>query len=199
MKHEEKKMNVKSNAPQRMPVEKIVLATVGTVGIIAAVAIAPGVGPALRLFGFGKRTYPEKNVNRAVRRLESKGLLKREERGGKTVLRLTKRGEERLAHYRRGERRIPKPKRWDGKWRIVMFDIPERQRSVRDAVRNELVTFGFIKLQGSVWICPYECEDLIKLLKADYRIGKRLLYVVAERVEYDMPLKEQFELTSAGY
>ena len=89
-----------------------------------------------------------------------------------------------------------KPKRWDGKWRVLIFDIPERKRNIRDYIRSTLVTLGFYHLQDSVWVCPYDREDFIAMLKVDLQIGKDVLYVIADRIEHDMPIRKYFELPS---
>ena len=93
-----------------------------------------------------------------------------------------------------GEAGIKKPKHWDGKWRIVIYDLKERKRGLRDKLRNTLASFGFIRLQHSVWIYPYDCEDLIMLIKADFKIGKDILYLIVEKVENDIWLKRSFGL-----
>ena len=77
---------------------------------------------------------------------------------------------------------------------MLIFDIPERQRELRDKVRNTLKTIGFKQLQQSVWIYPFDCEDFITLLKMDFKIGKNLLYLVAEALEYDRHLRDYFEV-----
>lgn len=41
---------------------------------------------------------------------------------------------------------------WDGKWRMFLFDIPERSRSVRRQLTRSLASMGCGCLQGSVWI-----------------------------------------------
>ena len=61
-------------------------------------------------------------------------------------------------------------------------------------MRRTIESVGFVKLQQSVWVYPYDCEDFITLMKADFKIGKDVLYVIADKIEYDRPLKEMFEL-----
>ena len=90
--------------------------------------------------------------------------------------------------------RLKRPRRWDGKWRVLIFDIPESNRFIRATIRQTLAAVGFICLQGSVWIYPYPCEEFVALLKADLRIGKRLLYMIVEELESDGWLKEKFNL-----
>lgn len=89
---------------------------------------------------------------------------------------------------------ICKPKKWDGKWRILIFDISEKRKRDRDKLRFILRSIGFFKLQNSVWVYPYDCEDLINLLKTDLHIGKAILYIVADKIEYDINLKKRFDL-----
>ena len=76
----------------------------------------------------------------------------------------------------------------------LFFDIPERRRGTREKIRATLITLGFIRLQDSVWVYPYDCEDLILILKADFKIGKDVLYIIADQIEYDAPLRTYFNL-----
>ena len=61
-------------------------------------------------------------------------------------------------------------------------------------MRATLVNMGFHRLQDSVWVYPYDCEDLVLMLKADLKIGKNVLYIVADAIEYDTPLRVHFGL-----
>ena len=53
---------------------------------------------------------------------------------------------------------------------------------------------GFLCIQGSVWVYPYDCEDLVALLKADLHIGKDVLYTIVEKIENDAWIKKHFNL-----
>ena len=72
--------------------------------------------------------------------------------------------------------------------------MPEKRKGLRDKIRLTLNSIGFVKLQDSVWVYPYPCEDLIVLLKADFKIGKDLLYIIADSVENDSELQKLFNL-----
>jgi hypothetical protein len=50
-------------------------------------------------------------------------------------------------------------------------------------------------MQDSVWIFPYDCEELVALLKADFKVGKDLLYMVVEKIENDHALRLHFNLS----
>jgi len=177
-----------------VPIEKILLAIVGAAGLIAVVAVAPGIGPALRMFGFGKRDYSKKYLSNTFTRMKQKGYIVFEGEGRQRRVRLTKKGEQRLESYANKDIVLERPDTWDGKWRVVIFDIAEKRRFVRDKLRTELHNIGFKKLQQSVWVFPYECEEFIKLLKADQRIGKNLVYMVVERLEYPKDVRAMFGL-----
>lgn len=58
-------------------------------------------------------------------------------------------------------------KKWDGKWRLVIFDIPEKRRSARDLLRSKLKQWDFIKFQQSVWVTKKTCtEELRNFIKS---------------------------------
>ncbi len=65
---------------------------------------------------------------------------------------------------------------------------------MRVHLRRTVKSLGFFRLQDSVWVFPYDCEDFVALLKADLRVGKNALYVIVEKIENDKHLKEHFGL-----
>src|SRR3989344_5740250 len=69
-----------------------------------------------------------------------------------------------------------------------------RRKGLRDKIRNTLLSMGFLKLQNSAWIYPYDCEDLINLLKADFKVGKDLLYLIVDSIENDKSFRKSFAL-----
>ncbi|MEK7063606.1 MAG: CRISPR-associated endonuclease Cas2 [Patescibacteria group bacterium] len=171
---------------------KAVIGTLATVGIIALAVLAPNAVGALGKIGFlPQRKYQTK---KAISRLIDSGHIRIEVRDGNSFARLTEKGES-LARLMHVGKVVPrKPKRWDGKWRLVMFDIPERRRRDRARAREMLKLFKLYRLQDSVWVYPYDCEELIVLLKADLKIGKDMLYVIADAIEHDGHLRRHFNL-----
>ena len=171
-------------------IQRAIIAAVGSAGLLAVTTLAPN---AIQILGKIKKyeaKRKDKSIYHARQRLIEKELLKYD---GK-FLQLTKEGERSLEEFEHRDFKLPKPKKWDKKWRILIFDIKEKRRDVRDLLRKTLVSIGFVRLQNSVWIYPYDCEDLITLLKADFKIGRDVLYVIADRVENDKTLREQFNL-----
>ena len=179
---------------RRRNLQKILLRTVAAAGFMSIALLAPNALQALAKLGFinFKRKYQEKTlINRSRDRLIKAGLLARNEEG---LLRLTPKGMAKLRQLELVDYKLPRPRRWDGKWRVLIFDIKEERKSLRDKVRRTLIALGFKRLQDSVWVYPYDCEDLITLLKADFKIGKDLLYLIVDTIEGDTKIKKYFEL-----
>lgn len=176
-----------------------VLGTVAVAGILAVAMVAPNVLQLLGGMTRGKKRFGEQ-ARSAIGRLVDKGYVTFEGSKGNRLVRITQKGkqalllEERKAVLRVGPMR---PKRWDRRWRMVVFDVPEYRKPIRNRLRNTMREFGFLRVQDSVWVYPYDCEDLMALLKADLRIGKDVLYAVVEKIENDAWIKKLFGLV--GY
>ena len=159
---------------QRRDFQRAILATVSAIGLLAFVAVPTNLPMALAKLGMlplGPRDGG--TVNRARNRLLKKKLLVRTAQG---FLTLTPEGERHLRRIEIHGRLVSKKRRWDGRWRVLIFDVPEYRRGVREQIRRTLREVGFVRLQDSVWIYPYDCEDYVALLKADFKIGKDVLY-----------------------
>ncbi|TSC57875.1 MAG: phenylacetic acid degradation operon negative regulatory protein [Parcubacteria group bacterium Greene0416_79] len=171
-----------------------VLKVIGGAGLIAMALCAPN---AVQALGMCDRRYRRPSyINGVVERLARRGLVRFAGNKGRRSVKLTEKGERELAKYEEGKVTLPKPRRWDGKYRILIFDIWERRRYIRDALREFLRRLGFIRLQDSVWVYPYDCEEVAALLKTRFRVGNGLLYIVAETIENDRWLREAFGLSS---
>jgi len=175
-------------------VRHALLKTIAGAGLLAVAVAAPSALKMFQSFGITPHRRQREVVRNAQRRLVAQGLLARNAAG---FLRLTAKGEEELRRleWNRFENfRKERPGRWDKKWRLLIFDIPDKRKQTREWVRRTLVNIGFASLQQSVFAYPYDCEDLIALLKADFKIGNDLLYIIADAVENDRSLREYFDL-----
>lgn len=85
-------------------------------------------------------------------------------------------------------------KKWDGKWRVVIFDIPEKSRKARDGFRDSLKRLGFRFLQHSIWVCPFGDFDDIQQLAKDFRIEKCVVLMVVDQISNDLLYKKKFNL-----
>lgn len=177
-------------------VAMIILKIVGALGFVSMALLAPNALQALDVFyrNDKKKYYKNGYLNKTIDKLKRAGYIEFKKRNGKTFVNLTEKGKEKLLRYQLGEIKIERPKKWDKKWRIITFDIKESKKEVRNMLRRELINLGFVKLQNSVWIYPYDCEEFVIMLKSYLKTGKDILYVVAERIENDKWLKQEFKL-----
>ncbi len=178
---------------RKQNIQHAVLSVIGVAGILAVMMVAPNTLQLLKYTPLGRRKAAYR-VNDSLDRLIRGGYVTFETRNGKKFLRLTPKGETKLAHATAGDMRMVPPRRWDKRWRIVIFDIPESRRKARDLLRDRLIAIGFVRLQASVWVYPHDCEDVIILIKTSFVIGREVLYIVADHVERDFELRSRFGL-----
>ncbi len=181
---------------KKQDIQHAVLATVAVTGVIAFAAI---VGNAVQLLNYlpNERYNLKYRMKSVAGRLVVKGYANWVERDGKKFLRITPKGRKALALEQAKASLSNQRKKWDGRWRMVAFDIPERRRGVRFRLRAVMREIGFVRLQDSVWVYPYDCEDFIALLKAELKIGKDVLYAIADTIEHDKNLRRHFNLPEA--
>ena len=177
---------------KRNELRKIILEAIRVAGVINEALLARSVMSTMIQVDLLLSPRQQDVIARSRDRLIKSRLLERNEKG---LLRLSQKGQSALAVLIMQNDMASKPRRWDKKWRILIFDIPEYRAGLRQQIRHILAKIGFVRLQDSVWIYPYDCEDLVSLLKADLKIGKDLLYMVVEVLENEHHLKQKFNLT----
>jgi len=184
---------------KRKNIQKIILSTIFAAGMLGVAFVAPNVLSVIKqLERSSKRKKNLKySINDSFTRLRERGLIEIVEVNGKKVARITEKGENKLDFLDKHNFKLKIPKKWDGRWRVVIFDIKESRSKTRFLLRKTLSQIGFVRLQNSVWLYPYDCEDLISLLKADFKLGKDVLYLIVEKLENDWHLRKSFNLPNS--
>ena len=174
--------------------KKVLLVLAGGAFLTLAM-IAPGVLIAAKPFIEWKK-YNQRRLRSTIKRLEKQKILEfKEMANGETHIKITKRGEERVLKYKFQNLKIPKSTKWDKVWRIVIFDIPNKKKIAREALRQKLNEFGFYKIQKSVFVYPYECENEIEFIKAIFEIQPYVLLIQAKKIDNEEFLCNFFKLT----
>lgn len=174
-------------------VSKIALALLATGGILVALAVAPGLGAALKLIDPNPRKAMDK-LERALRRLIKNGDVEFEP-GKFKRYRLTTAGARKLARLQFVEYILPQPKKaWDGKWWVVCFDIPETEQYVRRLFQTKLSGLRFYRLQNSIFVYPYPCTELLKLTHQAFELQKHVRMITAESIDNEKILLNFFHL-----
>lgn len=126
--------------------------------------------------------YGEPNLDRyqlyhIVHRLKEKGWVQTYKKEGKIIVKLTGRGRNQLAIEN-----ALKQKKWDGQFRIVIFDIPEKHRKVRDVLRRRLKEWGFVSWQKSIWSSKKNLTGPLRDFIKELGIDEWVLVLVAKDV-----------------
>jgi DNA-binding transcriptional regulator PaaX len=140
------------------------------------------------------KNIEEKTLNQEIRKLyQSKLVNIQENSDGILTLKLTENGKLKALSYNFDKMKI-NPGAWDKKWRIIVFDIPEKLRRGRDVLREKLKSLGFYELQKSVLVFPYECRDEIEFLVEFFNLRKYVRYGVLESIDNDLHLRKIFKV-----
>jgi len=132
---------------------------------------------------------------RAIRRLyESKLIFYQEEKDGAIHIVLNREGKQVALRYRIDELSIRKPQHWDRRWRVILFDIPETKRPLRDSLRHQLKQLGLVEFQKSVFVHPYDCRDEIDFIIELYNARRYVRFIEAVSVDNELHLKRKFRL-----
>lgn len=106
---------------------------------------------------------------------------------------ITKKAMDRLAKRKFADLSINTSEKWDNKWRLVMFDVPEEKSHARVALTQKLKSLGFQILQLSVWIHPYECREEIYLVAKRYNVESYVTYIITDHIDHEEKLIKRFD------
>jgi phenylacetic acid degradation operon negative regulatory protein len=85
--------------------------------------------------------------------------------------------------------------KWDKKWRIVIFDIPQEMHNQRNWLRKKLKSLGFYMLQKSVFVFPYSCEEELGYVCGRLGVGDYVDIIVADSIgSQEEEVKKFFKL-----
>lgn len=140
-----------------------------------------------------------KNINKkaleeAIGSLYKSNLLTQKNNGDGTVTFILSRDGKRRALTYNIDNMVISTRSWDKVWRIVIFDIPERLKKVRDTLRHQLKRLGFIELQRSVFVLPYECKDQIEYITEFHSARRYIRYIEARHIDNELDLEHKFNL-----
>lgn len=152
-------------------------------------------GKAIKLF-LEEKKLKKKQVTKALYDLKRRKLIEIVEKGDeakiylqdKYKIKVITRSIKLLLDFKK------KKKKWDGRWFIVFFDVPENEKQKREYLRAYLKRLGFYQYQESVYIFPFECKKEVELIKKIVGGAKYMKYIVAEEIEEEEKIKKYFNL-----
>jgi len=174
--------------------QKILLLLLG--GIAFGYSYTPGKQwKILKEVAYEWKKINKEKLKKEIRDLyRSKSIKRKENPDGSYTIILTEKGKLKALTYHFQNMKI-KNEKWDGKWRIVVFDIPEKLKKGRDALRGRLKKLGFYEFQKSVFVFPYECKDEIDFIVEFFNLRRYVRFGVLESIDNDLHLRKIFNLS----
>ncbi|MEK9200701.1 MAG: CRISPR-associated endonuclease Cas2 [Patescibacteria group bacterium] len=152
---------------------------------------------AWKLSRYGSKTlnnwedYFPSHVERSLGSLLREGCVERIETPEGVKVVITDKGKRQVLLFDL-EKLRPKQENWDGKWRVIFFDVEEIKRKKRDDLRMYLKKMGWQKMQESVYVNPFDCEQELKYIREILDIPDGVKMGVLEKIENEGELREMF-------
>jgi hypothetical protein len=131
-------------------------------------------------------------LRRALKYLQKNKFIEIEERNNETKIKITAKGSSKILKYNFEKMEINVPEKWDGKWRLVIYDISKLKNSQRNLFREKIKSLGFFPLQESAYLLPYECFGEIEFLRQYFGVGAEILYMEVSKIENEQLYRDYF-------
>lgn len=138
--------------------------------------------------------FERNRIWKAIKYLEEQKRIAINERGDEYYILLTQEGKVKLAEVAIWDLSISAPKRWDKKWRIVMFDFPKEMTTIRNSFRQKLEDMGFTTYQRSVYIYPFECYEEVRAVIDFFKVESHVRYLLAVDIDSTESYIKHFDL-----
>ncbi len=177
---------------------KEILIGIGILGAVIIVgAMAPGVFGVLNKNGFTKRKFNRKFSDSIYYLKKRKMLIVGESKDGDLKIELSENGKKKMLIYNLDKLKIKPMRKWDGKWRFVMFDIPNKFKNRANALRDKLKELGLYQFQKSVWVYPYPLENEIDLITQIFEVKPFVKMGEMINLESEYKLKKKYKLKNS--
>lgn len=171
----------------------LVVGSVLSAGLVAPNLLRALDKPTSRFFDKMDRRSRERELKRILYYMQRQKLISPRTKGYDHGLKITSKGKQRLASTNKQINFIPKPEKWDKKWRLVFYDIPEEKRKARVALTRKLNQLGFYQLQRSVWVYPYACRDEIMDISSGFDVNRYISYIETNHIDQQRLLINKFK------
>lgn len=185
------------------PTNKEILLMLGVGTLLTASIVMPGLGIAAGAIIKAKRKHDWKEnqkewkkfnvpcLRRNLRRLYEGKLVEVIEKNGQEVVKLTQKGHAKYLRYKM-EDWSNKGKGWDGKWRLVIYDISKLKKDKQEGFRRTLKQMNLWPLQKSVYLTPYKCQEAVNYLREYFNLGEEVIFLEVSKLENEHLYKQYF-------
>lgn len=181
-------MKVKRKIIRLGETEKKVLMAIGLGILVASVLAIPNLPIALQpIF----KLRGNKALQKMLENIKNKGLINL----GGEEMKLTAKGKKMLREIELSDLKLAKPKEWDGTWRLVAYDVPEKYKKSRDFFRYILEKNHFYQIQKSLWVHPYQCKEEIAAVAQNMHLLPYVIVMETEKLPNEQNMQDHFGLS----
>jgi DNA-binding transcriptional regulator PaaX len=137
----------------------------------------------LGIFEGSKRATPRRRIIDTVALLARQGYVSVGILDNEKVFKITERGKARLKAHQVSKDGLNIPERWDGRWYLVTFDIPEAKKVTRNQLILTLKRHGFINYTKGLWLIPYNPTKLIASLRKQLGLKTEIKLIIAQAID----------------
>lgn len=189
----------------KYPTTKEIIYLIGMGTLLVGTIFMPGLGYIARMVDKAKREAEWRDaqkqwkkfnphiLKRNLKRLRDEKIVEVIEQDGIEVIKLTQKGRTKYLKFKLEEISF-KGQSWDGKWRLIIYDIAKFRKREQESFRNALKYMNFLMLQKSVYMTPYSCEEQIQYLREYFGVGAEVILIRADQIENEGVYKEYFGL-----
>jgi len=180
------------------PTVKEVLILLGVGFFITASILAPGLPLAIKPFIDYKKEkdyqkwkqFNQARLKQVLRRLKEQKVVEVISSEQGDIIKITEKGKRKVLNF--NLENIQLEKKWDGKWRLIIYDVAKERKKERDFLREILKRLNCFQLQKSVYLTPYQCEDEIEYIRQLFGIGDEVKILKVASLENEKPYREYF-------
>ena len=130
-----------------------------------------------------ERSFDRSNFRQKIYYLKKMGFINNYLEGQESFVELTPKGFENINLSKFKGISIQRNQNWDGRFRIIVWDIPSDKKYLGDALRRKLIKIGFRQIQKSIFAFPFECKKEIDQICYFYGVRRYLKYMIADILE----------------
>ena len=196
-------LNIKEKFQKIDPKTKDILILLGAGTFLAASIVMPGL-PLIAskiLKGIDQERWKKSQkewdkynlwrLRQMIKRMHDAKYIEVKEINGVAVVKVAEKGKRKLLSYEIETMKLDE-KTWDGKWRLIIYDVQTGKRSNSEMFRKALNRLNLYKLQKSVYLTPFKCEEEIEFLRQYYEVGKEVLILKAGTLEHESAYRKYF-------
>lgn len=193
-----------SNRTTVNPKVKDILTLIGKGVLLSSLFLFPGAGMGIaaiyKLYeglekekefkDWSKYNLPRLRYN--LKRLHQRKIIEIVEKNGISEIKLTGKGRTELLKFDLENFELKHQGKWDGKWRLVIYDISKFKKKNQELFRIMLKKLQLLQLQRSVYLTPYPCEKEIRFLKEYFDIGREVIVMRVDHLEDEREYRTYF-------